>query len=497
MASNATSASHSTEASQYHHYIPQFILRTFSHQFRPPKGSKKRRGNGLYTGQPALYTINLDGPAPWIRETAVSRTFAITDMYRDFTAATNQQDLEKRLSRLESDVSKTVAAIRKAYDEGKQEIWLTRTHKDLLRKFLFIMKYRSSGFHRRFLKPSIDEYDLDDADRLRDYMRKKGYERPLDVWFDNMKALLDVQIDAGNQWMKFLQERMYEDDAMWAISNIQMFYMSICTPADEQNEFLLTQNAYSIFEGPVSRVRDTQSGGWVEPYTEFHMFFVISPKIVLVLRSFLLPNASEDHDESRKAWRKTMYALCTRQHSCPPLVKSVLEDLPVEMPRNSYTRMVNGRRILAAGEDGTFKPSHKFYFRFFRISTSHTNNINFIMLEECHGISVIAFRTKASAAKTLESYFTFPVTNLNARAPMKQVDGSPDDPRRICIDKLEQAARELGVNVKPVVAEGSANEVMLQIKEFNKLQMKWLETLMKDSLPKESTKTMALYGNLG
>lgn len=71
-------------------------------------------------------------------------------MYRDFANATNQHYLEEQLSGLESRAGGIVSTIRKAFEAGNQEVWITRTDRDVLRKFLFIMKYRGTRFRKRF-----------------------------------------------------------------------------------------------------------------------------------------------------------------------------------------------------------------------------------------------------------------------------------------------------------------------------------------------------------
>jgi hypothetical protein len=34
--------------------------------------------------------------------------------------------------------------------------------------------------------------------------------------------------------------------------NTQVFYLAFCTPAKADDEFLMTENGYGIYEGPVS-----------------------------------------------------------------------------------------------------------------------------------------------------------------------------------------------------------------------------------------------------
>jgi hypothetical protein len=67
--------------------------------------------------------------------------------------------------------------------------------------------------------------------------------------FDNLKAIIDVDIDVEGEWKNELPKHMYPDDALWFVSHIEHFYMSICTPADPEQEFILTDNSYGVFEG--------------------------------------------------------------------------------------------------------------------------------------------------------------------------------------------------------------------------------------------------------
>jgi hypothetical protein len=48
-------------------------------------------------------------------------------------------------------------------------------------------------------------------------------------------------------------------------------------------------------------------------WTNVHEFVPISPKLIVVLRSFMLPNPEED----MKNWREKIYKLCTSTHANP------------------------------------------------------------------------------------------------------------------------------------------------------------------------------------
>lgn len=66
------------ESSQYHHYIPRFILKNFAHPF-DSKGSKRNRKKGPRQGDAMLNIIDLEGNGEII-EASVSKSFGLTDM---------------------------------------------------------------------------------------------------------------------------------------------------------------------------------------------------------------------------------------------------------------------------------------------------------------------------------------------------------------------------------------------------------------------------------
>jgi hypothetical protein len=488
-------ASPSTPAkSQYHHFIPRFILRNFAHPFRPPKNppkgsakrDKRRQKGGYQPGEPMLHAIHLAGAAAEVTETSVSRTFGFTDMYRDFANASNQHHLEEQLSRLESRAGEIVSKIRKAFDAGNQEVWITRTDRDILRKFLFIMKYRGSSARKRFYHQRIEDYSANDRESLLQYMREKGYQKPVDVWFDNIRAMLELKMDPKLEWMEELKKRAYPADAEWFIKHTQMMYLALCTPSHQDDEFLLTENAYSIQEGPVSLTVDPVTGESVMTcYTEFHVFATISPKLMIVLRSNLLPQPVEDINDDERYMKETLYELNAFQHNNPDTANSILEDLPIAKAHNSYSRIVDGRAIRIEGEDWTPRAYHKFCFRFFPISTSHVNKINCIMLEESYAISTIVFKSHLGARRALEYYL-----GMSCEHNFKTVSDAPDDLRFAFLKKLEQVVKQLGSGT---IAVYQVRKSWMEEEDiFEELGQR-----LAKALPNEPTETMKLYMKLG
>ncbi|KFY53148.1 hypothetical protein V496_07858 [Pseudogymnoascus sp. VKM F-4515 (FW-2607)] len=464
MASTSTARTqHSAEPSQYQHFIPRLILNNFS--YKSSRNGGNRRGNRNGSNQRVdklLHTIDLSGPKAKIVTTTVARTLGKVDMYRDFAKAENQQALEKQLDHLlESPAGSVIANIRKRFEAGDKEVWITRLERDTLRKFLFIMKYRSSNMHKRFYHESSEDYADDDRERLLEYMREKGFEKPIDVWFGNIKAILELEMDPSGEWMEKIRKRAYPDDAEWFIHHTQ-----------------------------VSGQIDPSSGGFTATsYTEYHVFAAISPRLMIVLRSFLLPNPTEDHIQDVREFRQTMYRLTTNTHNDPNKANSILADLPILKARNSYTEFKDGKLVLRNGEDGTHRANHRFCFRFFPIAKDHVDKINGIMLEESYVISTIVFGSRAGARKIIESYLSAPV---RGESGFKIVSSRPDDRRLIFLRKLEHVVHQMGSNV--VAVYHTRNITPTKQEEVDELIARMMEL---NPPPGEKSEHMQLYMRLG
>ncbi|KAI1773333.1 hypothetical protein F4818DRAFT_423952 [Hypoxylon cercidicola] len=244
-------------------------------------------------------------------------------------------------------------------------------------------------------------------------------------------------------------------------------FLAICTPSDPGAEFILTDNSYGIFEGPNTFCQNKETGKVEESgWTSFHEFAPLSPKLMIILRSFLLPNPEEDGSqrirEVRESWRKMAVDDFYMAEQ-----KSMLADLPITKPRNSYSQVVNGRVQLLPGEDGKPRKTDKFCFRFFPVSTEHVNKINLFLFDNAQRCNNIVFGTEDAFKRTLEWYMTTPVTYG------KVVTADAPELKRKHLEKLAALMKALGSTKQPVWTE-----VPLQ-------RMPWfgrIHRLMKDSM---------------
>jgi len=186
-----------------------------------------------------------------------------------------------------------------------------------------------------------------------------------------------------------------------------------------------------------------------------------------------------------------MFKLNAIQHSRPSAAISTLADLPITKPRNSYTKIVDGRVELIDGRvSGSRQVDDKFCFRFFPLVTEHINKINAIMLEESHSISNIVFKSLAGLRRALDYYLTMPSTY-----GFKLCDGTADDPRLRHLKKLEHLVNEIGSNITAVY--NTKNQEQVNQEQYIEEHEEIWGQIFEENLPKEPTETMQLYIKLG
>ncbi|KAG6365888.1 hypothetical protein INS49_000064 [Diaporthe citri] len=364
---------------EYQHFVPQFLLRNFSSKYKQPKnssGRKPKQGHGearrIYHGEPIVSHVNLTADELAVEVIPVRRVMGMYNMYEDLGQATAKQrrHIEDMFGGLEKEASPIFRKIIEAVEQGDVGLWLSREDRNILRRFLFLLMYRSSQSHRRFHHATPDEYNSDDEIELYQYMLDRGFDGPMDVWFDNLKAIAECNMDSDGQWMEDIQARMYPPDARWFCHHTQQSYMAFCSPSDADAEFILAENSYSVYERIDSFLVDpttgAQTGG---PWVNFHYFAPISPKVVIVLRSNLLPVPEEDFDdeirEERNQWRSAavdQWFGAGRQ--------SGLADLPIAKARNNYTELIDGQ-LRKLQPNAPMSGGDGFFFKFFRINNDH------------------------------------------------------------------------------------------------------------------------------
>ncbi|BAE66544.1 unnamed protein product [Aspergillus oryzae RIB40] len=426
---------------EYHHFIPRFLLR--HPRATPP--TRRQRGRRPRSQRPQWqppkdpFVNAIDLRKNALVQVSVSREFGLVDMYRD-QGYQNPRHIEDNLGKLEGHAGRIIKKASDTFKAG-QTLELTRRERDTIRKFLFLMKYRNSTFYARYNHDSIMTYDSNDKHRLESYMREKRFKSPRDIWYSNLKTFLDLEMDPDMQWIKKVHERAFPDDAMMFIHHMQSKFMAFCQPSSEEDEFILTHNAYGVFEGPSDVQIDPTTGGAIEgAYTEYHNFAPISAKLIIILRSSLLVDPSKEGAEDLQEEWENLREEVRKQHLFPDKAAvSLLESLPIKKCGNSYSTTINGKLVLKPnrgprGED-------KFYFTCFRISSYYVSLINSIFLEQATKGDTIVYRSKSALGRTLKSYLEI------GREGFKLVTDEANDPHLAFLKKLEKIAGQLVGNV--------------------------------------------------
>jgi len=233
---------------------------------------------------------------------------------------------KKKLAQLESQAAVLFKRIKDDADGGKEAFDISRRDKDILRKFLYIMKYRGELFGKKYTLDSINE-DHGRSPRekaaVRKLMAEKGFTSLKQVWAHHLRVIMDTPIDCEGNWRRTVRKEMVFDNAENFIAHIDEFFMAFVKPLHPAtDEFIVTDNGFGVFEGTVEY--DTPYGLQI---FEYHNLAPISPRLMLVLRKNILRDT-----QMNKGILKLMRSQAAALPGMPPLRISLLEDLPVSPP---------------------------------------------------------------------------------------------------------------------------------------------------------------------
>ncbi|KAF3072249.1 hypothetical protein CFAM422_005458 [Trichoderma lentiforme] len=386
---------------EYQHFIPQFLLRNFSHKYAPPgkskEGKSKKRDpkKKMYPGDQAVNSLCLSDHEFSFDESSVRRTCGLENMY--------------------------VNPTKPLQDHGHLE-------KNSFSYFVFLLADRGEQYHRKYNVDSMQDYNDGDKELLQHYMTKHGFTKPIDVWFQSLETIIDLDIDTKGCWKRHICESIYFPIADSFIDHICDMYMAICTPVNHDEEFVLTDNCYNVREGRTVAYFDVSTGKHTSMGPCFHRFAPISPRLIIVLRSAYLPEPLEDADPAIKEWRQFQRQLWI-DSIYGSGIKSILEDLPIRKAINNYMEIVNGRLAPRSGRNHRLDINDSFCFTIFKIPTRHVRTINGLLIDHAFHGSRIIFNRKDIFLDLMEWYLTEPcevgknLTGRNVPKQLKYIEG--------------------------------------------------------------------------
>ncbi|RPB29687.1 hypothetical protein L211DRAFT_34180 [Terfezia boudieri ATCC MYA-4762] len=388
--------------SEYQHFVPRLVLREFA--TAEARAAATERRNPLIN----VYSLT-DGS---ITPSPVATSYGHMNMYQDAGASlVDEMHIEKALGVLEGQASRIIMRIKKAQAKNTPSVTLTRVERNCVRKFLFVMKLRHPLFWAKY-GCTMEEYQHIDREHVLKFMQEKNFTKPIEIWLHTLKTIIDTPIDADDEWEKTVTDTCFVHDACWFVQHMNGSFVSFCQPVDEEDEFILSESAFGVHEGPTevdsgfipqgtntSREKPSVGGpdltselnrlrtgnGW---YTEYHNIAPFSPKLLLVLRSNFLRTA-----ESKRQFRAMANSGIPGSHQWA--IPSIFEHLHLEPPDPSY-----GRNVPAA----QFKRSdqHTFTFPLHKISRKDVLLFNSLILNEVR--KNLTWSSDVAMKRALEAY---------------------------------------------------------------------------------------------
>lgn len=222
-----------------HHFIPQFILRNFTHN------------------NDQIYYWNKKTLKVEIRNT--KSVYMVKNLYRDEkNHPTDPASIEKKFAQFESEI----ATLFQEKIVDKDPIVLTRTENERLRKFLYLLSFRSSTRKQQYIDANFDDMT---KEHLKEYVVNDDY---IDLWLREIEMILDTEN---------YHDIQKNDKVSWTIrtdfwSHLSGYYMTFVAPRGQ--DFIIGDVYPTAEIFPIGI-----NGANLYP----HLMFPISSSLMLIL----------------------------------------------------------------------------------------------------------------------------------------------------------------------------------------------------------------------
>lgn len=221
-----------------HHFIPQFILRNFTFS------------------NDQIYYWNKENNKLEIRNTKT--VYMVENLYRDEkNHPTDPAIIERKFAALEQEI----ATLIKTKILGMESITITRADNEKLRKFLYLLSFRSSHRKQQYIE---ENFTPSTKKTLDDYTENGDY---VDLWLRELEIILDCEnyedLDS-NEEISWVIKKNY-------INHIKGYYMTFVTPRGQ--DFIIG-DVY-----PTAEIAPIDSATNLYP----HFLYPITPRLMLIL----------------------------------------------------------------------------------------------------------------------------------------------------------------------------------------------------------------------
>ncbi|CAG8703980.1 14898_t:CDS:1 [Acaulospora morrowiae] len=382
---------------QYHHYIPRFLLRNFAIDKYERIFYEVNIAQQQYESRKKAELLQIyDRKKDKLGISLIANTYGYWDMYKDLNN-TDVMHVEEKLSKLEGSVAITIKKILKASQE-KNKVVLLRKYLEDLRKFLFVMNYRNN---HRWFQFTGDNFDFITRSMVNDFMQQQNLQRPEEVWLQNIREILDTPHWEVKDNMKIF--KIDRDDYNQRM--VECFL--IIWQAGENDEFIVTSNGFGIFEGVSGNMFGSPFG------FAYHTFYVLSPKLVLVLcPSHFRKEVGETEllykcfGGQRSIFENVPHPAAIPKHVGRVKPTSFSESSnkpklnitdPIDLKSHLFDAVLKSNGIETRWND-------EFTFSFVKIDSATVHLVNIILLNEVGPDLVLTFLSHPNLYKTIVKY---------------------------------------------------------------------------------------------
>ncbi|KAG2108953.1 uncharacterized protein F5147DRAFT_159954 [Suillus discolor] len=386
---------------QYQHFIPRFILRRF--QVGPVKSKTERQKEFRRTGVDPEYVHYYDIATGSLDIRPIGKVYGVPDFYQDVRNTHNINELEGKLADLERHAASIITDLHEALCQGN--FTLKRRPLELLRKFFFIMHYRKISCSNAYFQADHPE-NAGARQWIESFMKAKGIQSAVECWLYVLRYYLDtshsdIMRDAAELVEKYGEEgllkMMIESHippdlehfpAYTYHTHADNYFFSIWEAA-EGEEFILTHNAFGLWEGLI--------GGC----PGLHRIFVVSPRIAIVLRNVVL-------SPRMKEYIKPDLFVSSLLHV------NTVPSTPIYASGERGIDHVNSQSAISlaryrSSQEGA---NDSFVFKITKLSRPQTLELNSVLLVNVTKTGSLTFLSRRSMLRTVRAFRSLPANFL-------------------------------------------------------------------------------------
>jgi hypothetical protein len=321
------------------------------------------------------------------------------DFYEDIHHTDDVRHLETKLGKLESEAACIIQRLHDTSTQpGSRQFTIPRSELQVLRKFIFIMHYRSNVVDKTYFQE-----DHPNNISVRNWIRKQKAEKAFtsdrDIWLQGLEYYLDTSHKDILAHAASFRTNSPDHDLIphaevstdippehWFSAAYETsannYYLGIWM-ANQKSEFVLGHNSFGLWEGTVCG-----------NIPQLFRIYVMSPMITLVLKRNLTKDPIFRMMEASTLGGIPLKPATTKYKRPPPQLVGPFAD-----KEQRYLALQQHLKSSNAGED-------EFSFDINRLSPDQTYLLNQVVLENLHTDGLLVFRSKDAMLDTANRYDT-------------------------------------------------------------------------------------------